>query len=77
MSCTFDKFNCELLENPVAYKYIVKWSGDQEECEEHIYSCASHNADVKRCLRLPKEKLKRIKSKTLHDFLHVIVFNQI
>jgi hypothetical protein len=66
LNCTFEKFDCDLLEGNTAipYKYVVK-SGDQEDCEEHIFLCASHNADVKRCLKLSKEKLKGIKREIL------------
>ena len=60
MTCTFDKFNANLLNSlaSIPYKYVVHSTKvvDKDDCFEYLHAHHRHG-DVNRCLLLHKNKL--------------------
>ena len=65
MTCTFDKFNVELLNGfkSIPYKYVIVNSPKvvaKDECFEFLHAHSKDHGDVNRCLRLSNEVFHRI-----------------
>ena len=64
MTCTFDKFNIELLNHfrSIPYKYVIMNSPkvvDKDDCFEYLHA-HKHLGDVNRCLQLSPEMFHHI-----------------
>ena len=61
MTCTFDKFNLDLLSHfrSIPYKYIIVDTPkvvDKDDCFEFLHAHSKHHGDANRCLQLSSEK---------------------
>ena len=64
MTCSFDKFDVELLSYSaqIPYKYVIVNSPkvvDKDDCFEFLHA-HSYHGDVNRCLQLSSEKFHHI-----------------